>query len=46
MNYEAFLTTLPIMAKGMMGIFIVTALIILSMIILNKTTKDSDDMNC
>lgn len=35
MNYEAFLSTLPIMIKGMAGIFIVTGIIVLSMYILN-----------
>ncbi len=39
MNYDALLKTLPIMGKGMAGIFIVTAVIILSMVILNKTTE-------
>lgn len=36
MNFDAFLNTLPIMAKGMAGIFIVTGVIILSMILLTK----------
>ncbi len=36
MNINAMISTLPIMAKGMLGIFIVTAVIILSMILLNK----------
>ena len=36
MNFDAFLNTLPIMAKGMAGIFIVTGGIILSMILLTK----------
>jgi len=36
MNYELFLETLPIMAKGMLGIFIVTGVIVISMILLNK----------
>ncbi len=36
MNFEAFLNTLPIMAKGMAGIFIVTGVIILSMVLLTK----------
>lgn len=35
-NYEAFLSTLPIMAKGMAGIFLVTCVIILVMLALNK----------
>lgn len=36
MNINAMISTLPIMAKGMLGIFIVTAVIIFSMILLNK----------
>ncbi len=36
MNINEMISTLPIMAKGMLGIFIVTAVIILSMILLNK----------
>ena len=39
MNYEAMIATLPIMAEGMAGIFIVTGVIILSMVALNKFTK-------
>lgn len=39
MNISAFLITLPIMAKGMLGIFAVTAVIILCMVILNKLTN-------
>lgn len=38
MNIDAFLNTLPIMGKGMLGIFIVTAVIILSVMLLNKVT--------
>ncbi len=33
-NYESFLSTLPVMAKGMGGIFIVTAIIITAMLLL------------
>ena len=36
MNFEAFLNTLPLMAKGMAGIFIVTGVIILAMVLLTK----------
>lgn len=36
MKFEAFLKTLPIMAKGMLGIFAVTCVIILVMLALNK----------
>ncbi len=34
MNTEAFLATLPIMGKGMLGIFVVAALIVLAMYLL------------
>lgn len=37
-NVDGFFDTLPIMAKGMAGIFIVTAVIVLTIVILNKTT--------
>lgn len=37
-NYDAFLDTLPIMGLGMVGIFAVTAAIILTMVILKKTS--------
>ena len=40
MNVELFLQTLSIMFKGMFGIFVVTGVIILVMILLNKFTKD------
>lgn len=33
-NYDSFLSTLPIMAKGMAGIFIVTVIIIAVMFLL------------
>ena len=36
MNTQALISTLPIMAKGMAGIFIVTGVIILCMMILGK----------
>ncbi|MEG1742697.1 MAG: hypothetical protein RR246_00855 [Clostridia bacterium] len=39
MNIDLFLKTLPIMAKGMAGIFIVTGIIILTIYILNKVCK-------
>lgn len=44
LNVELFLQTLPLMGKGMLGIFAVTAVIILSIVALNKLTapKDSD----
>lgn len=37
-NVELFLETLPIMAKGLIGIFAVTGVIILSIVLLNKLT--------
>ena len=39
MNYQNFLATLPIMGKGMLGIFIVTLVIVLCMVLLNKITN-------
>ena len=36
MNFEAFLQTLPIMGKGMAGIFLVTGVIVLCILILGK----------
>lgn len=38
-DFNAFLGTLPIMAKGMAGIFIVTIVIILSVVLLGAPTK-------
>lgn len=38
-NWNGFLDTLPIMAKGMAGIFIVTAVVVLSMLLLRVLTK-------
>ncbi len=35
-NVDAFLNTLPIMAKGMVGVFVVTIIFILSIYLLNK----------
>lgn len=39
MNPAQFLQTLPIMGYGMLGIFIVTAVIILSIALLNRLTR-------
>lgn len=36
LNVQAFLDTLPIMGKGMAGIFIVTATIVVCMLVLRK----------
>ena len=41
-DIAAFLETLPIMAKGMAGIFIVTAEIKLSIIILNAVKRRAE----
>ncbi len=35
-DVNAFLNVLPVIGKGLAGVFIVTAVIILSMILLNK----------
>ena len=40
MNYEAFLQTLPIMGKGMAGIFLVTGVIVFCILILGKTATN------
>lgn len=40
MNVEAFMDTLPIMGLGMLGIFVVTAVIIFAMYALNAIFKD------
>ncbi len=49
-NVELFLETLPIMLKGMVGIFAVTGVIILGIYVLNKLStvslkkkKDDDE---
>lgn len=44
-RWENFQKTLPIMGKGMLGIFIVTAVIVLTVTVLNKVTniKKKDD---
>ena len=39
MDFQAFLNTLPIMGKGMAGIFIVTLVIILAMIALRELSN-------
>lgn len=40
MNFSAFVETLPIMGLGMVGIFAVTAVIILTMVLLKKFSKN------
>ncbi len=41
-NVDAFLKSLPIMGKGLLGIFIVTILIIIGIYIMNWLTKSKD----
>lgn len=38
LNIDAFLDSLPLMGKGMLGIFVVTLVIILMISLLNKLT--------
>lgn len=42
-NVDAFLATLPIMGKGMLGIFIVTAVIIAIMYLLRSLTAEKPE---
>ncbi len=42
-DVNAFVESLGYMAKGMVGIFIVTAVIVLSMVLLNKFTSKKAD---
>lgn len=44
-SVENLLATLPIMGKGMVGIFVVTAIIILSVMALNHLTSRKDKKN-
>ena len=39
MNFESLSQTLPVMVKGMAGIFRVTLVIVLVMVLLNKLTR-------
>ena len=43
MNVELFMETLPIMLKGMAGIFLVTGTIILSIIVMGKVSSDKGE---
>ncbi|MDO5310848.1 MAG: hypothetical protein Q4E94_02970 [Clostridia bacterium] len=43
MNIQSLYETLPIMAKGMAGIFIVTIIIVICMVLLNKFSSKSAD---
>ena len=42
-NVENLLNSFPVMGKGMLGIFCVTGIIILTMLILEKSTKDKTE---
>jgi len=42
LNIGSLAETLPIMGKGLLGIFIVTAVIILCIYLLNKSTKEKN----
>jgi len=39
MNVQLFLYTLPYMAKGMLGIFAVTLILVLCIVLLNKLSS-------
>ncbi|MEG0229840.1 MAG: hypothetical protein RR549_04305 [Oscillospiraceae bacterium] len=43
-DFQRFLSTLPIMLNGMLGIFIVTGIIILVMLVLNKITDKTKNI--
>lgn len=43
MDVQAFLDTLPYMAKGMLGIFVVIGLLMLVTVLLNKLTAQEKD---
>lgn len=41
MNYDAFLTHLPIALKGYAGVFLITGIIILSVYLLNRFSSQN-----
>lgn len=43
MNVQLFLETLPIMGKGMLGIFLVTLVLILGTCVMNRLTSHGED---
>lgn len=43
MNFEAMLETLPVMGKGMLGIFVVSAVMIGVIYLLNICFKNKED---
>ena len=38
MNFDLFMNSLPYLAKGMLGIFVVIGFMILTIVVLNKLT--------
>lgn len=42
-DMDAFLQTLPIMGKGMAGIFLVTGVIVLCVLVLRAVSRKMDD---
>ena len=38
MNFDLFMNSLPYLAKGMLGIFVVIGIMILTIVVLNKLT--------
>ena len=42
-DFQQFVDSLPIMGKGMLGIFIVTGVIILMVMLLNKLSNTKKD---
>ncbi|NLB61277.1 MAG: hypothetical protein GX802_02455 [Clostridiales bacterium] len=42
LNIELFLTTLAIMWQGMLGIFIVTGIIMLSVVLMNRLNNNAN----
>lgn len=43
LNFDALVKTLPVMGKGMAGIFVVTGVIILCVYLLNKLSAQKPD---
>lgn len=43
MDFNAFLATLPLMGKGMLGIFIVTGIVIMCMYLLCRLTAGENE---
>ncbi len=45
MNIQLFLDTLPIMLKGMVGIFAVTGVLVCAILVLRSISKKRDEGN-